>query len=559
MDFSKNIIISSILLFILNFPANAICGPELFDSLAQDYLMKLNSLTFSTTSKTNDYGCHRSYTGLYNDNTMKFSIFIGAMDTPSNTCIDRPAKDALVKYLTQDCKVNLFACGFSVVSFEPTVLEKLSNSKKVILSIYDSSVSEDLRTNLVELTSEQQRKSEYVASLFLDSLKNENVVFYIGHSRYGTGPGFYHFPFLSAHWASTFFRSPLKSAIIHNLRSFSPQLLGLFSCNSQRYYAREIHDAAPKMAMVVSTGMVTFDSCIIEAVAILNLIMGNTCWDEFDIAFRETDKTSKFKLYGLFQGNSFPRFETINSIYVVTIFIFIAPVLALVPKLFSTKKFTPFFKIASLSQYLFLLFISCILGLGIVVFLLTFNNEIYNRSIPLFFILLGILLLSISLILKDISLKDIMLYLKGSISSLAICVALYYGMNLFPLDDHTSIITAFVRTSKFILLFLAFLPFFIINSGIIEYPFLVRHTINLPTCVIITIITSSIICIITTFFIVRLDIYLFPYKEEIFLSLLYTHLIPILIYLYKTNTILMIIFQCLTFAILFAENIHDLF
>jgi hypothetical protein len=556
----NNIIFTLLILFILSHATLGICESKVPNSYGEHILEKLSLMSSPSLSHESDDECDRVYSKFYDNGTMRVSIFLGAMNTQNNVCLDPQTKYALVEYLTRDCQPNFFACGFSQKSNDPTILRKTTDSKTIIISIYDSSVSEDLKKNVGELASQQQIKSEQVTEAFLKSIETDDVMFYLGHSRYGTGPGFYHLPFLSTQWTSTFILSPLRSAIIRKLdQSFSsPQLLGLFGCNSQRYYASEIHAVAPEMALVVSTGITTYESNIVQAIAMLNLLLGNTCLEEVNIALKELDEGSNYKFYGLFQSNTFPQFKRHNSILSITIFILMLPIIIMVSKPFPTRKFSPL-EIQSFAGSLILLLLSFAFSLIAVKYISKVNNELYKQSIPLFFLLMGAVLFGMLSFPKSAKIKDITLIFRFSLPLLTFSGLIYFGMNLYSKASFNELFICILQSTKLLILFAAFLPFPAITTAILEYPLFAKWKRPLAFRIIIFVVISELFCLMVAYALTYLNMYLVPYRNLIFFSLFYIQVLSMLLYYYKSSTFLPIVLQSLTFAIIFSENIHGLF
>jgi hypothetical protein len=556
----NNTIFALLILIILGHATLGICESKVPNRYGEQILEKLSQISSPSLSHESDDKCDQLYSKLYDNGAMRFSFFLGAVNTQNNVCLDPQTKHALVEYLIRDCQPNFFACGFSKKSNDPTILRKTTDSKTIIITIYDSSVSEDLKKNVAELASEQQIKSEQVTEAFLKSIETDDVIFYLGHSRYGTGPGFYHLPFLSTQRISTFILSPLRSAMIRKLdESFSsPQVLGLFGCNSQRYYASEIHAVAPEMALVVSTGITTYESNIVQAMAMLNLLLGNACLEEFNIALKELDENSKYKFYGLYQDNTFPQFKRHNSILSITIFILVLPIIIMVPKLYPTGKFSPL-EIQSFARSLSLLLFSCVFSLIAVRYLSKVNNEFYKQSILLFFLLMGAVLFGMLSFGKQTKFRDIILTLRFSLPLLTFLGLVYFGINLYPKASFKELFISFLQSTKFLILFAAFLPFSAITTATLEYPLFAKWKRSVGFRIIIFVVISELFCLMVAYSLTYLNMYLVPYRNLIFFSLFYIQVLSMLLYYYKSSTFLPIVLQSLTFAIIFSENIHGLF
>jgi hypothetical protein len=320
------------LLFVLGFSTVGYSEPDFF-KFYSDYFSNIRSTHLSEAPTQKDRSdCSEEYSKLYRNNTLRVSIFFGVMDTAYGDLLDRPAKNAFTKYLKEECVSDYYACGFRQKSSDPTVLQKNAADSNIVITIYDSSVSESMEESTYNLRSEQEERSKRVTNHFLNSIESDAVVFYIGHSRFGTGPGFYCLPPFSSQWLSTYIHSPLLSGMLRKLEQAPtpPEILGLYSCSSKRHYAKKIHSAAPEMALIVSDGMIDYNSILAEAANALNSIFGNICYAKPGGTAIGAAPKPDFKLYGLFSNNGFPDFKSNASLLSVAVYIFTLPMLILI-------------------------------------------------------------------------------------------------------------------------------------------------------------------------------------------------------------------------------------
>jgi hypothetical protein len=306
-------------LLLVSHPIVGLCESDPLNSVSDSILKQLSALSASSEQQESRHDCHLAYSKLYDNDTLSIGIFLGVMDTHHGTSWDRPAKHFLIEFLTKECRANYFACGFIRDSVEPAVLRKTTiDSKNILIAIHDSSVSDRFETSTHELLTEQQDKSKQTTNLFLRSIERDDIVLYVGHSRYGTGPGFSWIRLFSSQWLSTFVHSPVLSDIVRTLDQDATPLkvFGVFGCSSERYYARDLHTVAPNMALIVSSGITDHISNIAEAVNAVNSILGNLCYSESANSPTKLNPSSPYKLYGLFENNTFPQFK--NNILIST-------------------------------------------------------------------------------------------------------------------------------------------------------------------------------------------------------------------------------------------------
>jgi len=554
------IILAVSFLIVLNLQSLGLCTTDFFNVCAENFLNDLNKSSSILATENMYNQCPEVYSSLYKENTMRVSIFLGAMNTTSNTCLDRPAKHALIEFLTNDCQSNFFACGFSSKSEDTTTLYKTTDSKTIIVRIHDSSASEDLKKNTTKLADVQLEKSRKVTEEFLKSLEKDNVVFFIGHSRYGTGPGFYHLPILSKGWIVNFFGVSLWPEITDKLRKSSspPQILGLFSCNSQRYYAREIHSIVPKTAIIAATGITLYNSNITDAISTLDLILANACFQDFESAMNKINPESKHKLYGLFENNSFPKFNIHNRIPSILIFIFILPLIIIIINMFLTTN-PSLFEIKYFTKGLVVIFIAVSYSFLTIYYLSKHNYFINSQAIPLFLCFCGFIMLLPLLYKKQIMVTDFFYVIKSSVNYMIPVMIIYLFINIYPDFGLDRFGTSIIQLSKLMLVFSILLPYTVITIGILESPLWSKGKCPLIFRVLLFSLISVIFCAIIGTCTMFFNVYLVPYWKEIFIFLFSMQIISMFLYLYRSSTLLPIVFQSLTYAIIFSENMHGLF
>jgi hypothetical protein len=558
-----NIIFALLFLIVFSFPTLGFCESAFFDSTADLISKKLiKSFSNSITQGSRD-DCFQEYSKLYKNGTLRVSVFLGLMDTPNGSLWDRPAKHSLIEYLTKECYSDNYACGFIQKSSDPNVFQKTTiDFNNIIINIHDSSVSDSYESNNTELLLAQQEKSKRVTNLFLESIEKNDIVFYIGHSRFGTGPGFYLLPPLSSQWLLTYIYSPVLSATLRKLEQTStpPKIFGIFGCSSQKHYAKKIHSAAPDMALILTTGITLYDQNIGEAVHALNSILGNICYsDDFGGPIRlNPNSNAKCKLFGLFENNKFPKFQKNNSLLSITIFILTLPLIIITTsKLSSTKTLNLFDKRAYFINSILLLTFP-ILTLQIIAFFSKKYNGFNEQSFPIFIILSGVLLLlRFSFHQKNI-LSAIIRTIKSSTIPLLLSILFYFLLNFLPDADINHLYLSTIKSVKFLVLFFVIFPFAFFSTEIMKFPLFGDKKLHLATRILLLFIISGTLYAIISYSASSLNPYFVPYRNALLIFFFYNQLISLFLYYYKSSTLLSIIYQTLTLAFIFSENIHGL-
>jgi hypothetical protein len=140
------------------------------------------------------------------------------------------------------------------------------------------------------------KQSEYTETQWINyekSLQNDDVVFYMGHSRYGTGPDFgpldpYSLDAVSR-VASKNNLKRMKNALA--LRKGNPKILGMLTCQSKLYYAKELHDIAGDSGLIMTNQTTSADDMVPIALSSLDSLLGMKCKSSFDKGLNESTRT----------------------------------------------------------------------------------------------------------------------------------------------------------------------------------------------------------------------------------------------------------------------------
>jgi hypothetical protein len=554
----------SALLFLLvvSPPIVALCESDALASVPDSILKELSALSATSEQQESRHDCHLAYSKLYGDDTLSVGIFLGVMDTQRGTSLDGAAKNFLIGFLARECRPNYFACGFTRESVEPTVLRKATtDSQNILISIHDSSVSDRFETSTQELLTEQQNKSKQTTDLFLLSIERDDVVFYVGHSRYGTGPGFSWIRPFSSQWLSTFVHSPVLSDIVRTLDQDAtpPKVFGVFGCNSERYYARDLHTAAPNMGLIVSNGITTHISNLAEALNAVNSILGNLCYSDSANSRVKLDPSSAYKLYGIFESNTFPQFRKRTSLSSVTVFILLLPLFIL----FGAKPFSigPFvsYETRKWLKDIVALFAFLVIILAVAKLLSAVHDSLGDQSLPLFLFLIGTLLLIWFSYQQRLSFRNVADTVKSYSVPVLFAAAVYFGMGFLPAPGTHQFFVSVTQSIKFVVICLCLLPFVVFSTGILKYPLYGPIKLNSATRVLLFVAIAEIFCIGISYSVAYLSFWLALYRIEIFLLLLAIQCVSLLLYLLSSSVSSSILFQTLTLGVIFAEDIHGLF
>jgi len=483
------------------------------------------------------------------------------MNNTNGDLLDRPAKDAFTTFLKEECVSDYYACGFTQKSSDPIVLQKNTADSRIIITIYNSSVSESMELSTSNLQLEQEERSKRVTNHFLNSIESDAVLFYLGHSRFGTGPGFYCLPPLSTQWLSTYINSPLLSDTLRKLEQTPtpPNILGLYSCSSKRHYAKKIHTAAPEMALIVSDGTTDYGSILAEAANALNSILGNICYAKPSGTAIGSAPKPDFKLYGLFLNNGFPNFRSNASLLSVSVYIFILPILIIIlSKLYSLHVAIRVHIQTYFKDIIFIIILPTV-SFYVSYSILKLNHGFREYSIPFFIILSGLLLLGKFYFQQKNIFLVVIKTVQASVAPLVFSIFILFVPSIVAEPSMNQLTISIVDAARFVVFFIGVLPFVVFSTEILKYPLWNDTEVNVAIRTFVFLITSMLLYVVITYSSVYLSAYIFPYKGTILLFFLYIQGISLMLYHYKKTTSLPIIFQALVLTLIFSENIHGLF
>ena len=191
--------------------------------------------------------CGEKMRRLYQDGTAQVDLFLGYLDsggTPPVTA-DAVQRAYLVQKLYLSCGAE--PCGFKADPKNADRLSKsLSDGKKIQVNLHSSAVSN--RDDLNRGNPDQAARTAKMNEKFKSALKNNEAVFFIGHSRDGGGPDFGPPRLLkNGHTDYEWYRKnrPGLKMIEQNMRKSHPELYGSFSCDSLNHFAAPIRSVNP--------------------------------------------------------------------------------------------------------------------------------------------------------------------------------------------------------------------------------------------------------------------------------------------------------------------------
>lgn len=260
--------------------------------------------------------CAETYRSLLRDDQVRVSIFFGFNElTHSGIVVDPFNVRLFLQRLQAPCRQStgaVAACGFDwqgrpARGDEPFVLykriEQAGRSIDVRLQLFDSAVTDDYRHILEHLRERQEIKSARVRSHFMRALAEDDVVFYQGHSRLGTGPGFGPFDDFSERWWRAMLFTPNRDDMLDALRGRTEPLplLGLYGCDTQQHYGRALANATPATATLLSSGTTYTDADSARLFGTLDAILAQHCETELTQGLLVEGDNASYRLSGWFR------------------------------------------------------------------------------------------------------------------------------------------------------------------------------------------------------------------------------------------------------------------
>lgn len=222
--------------------------------------------------------CLKRYAALHDKPTLKFDMFSGYQNF-DNHVRDTVERAALAEWLQLPCKGKSRVCGFErdpddADLFFKTISWAGNSTKRVEIRLHDSSVSTDNAKN--EKSDAQKEKTKKTEKQFAKALKESDMVFYQGHSRYGGGPDFG--PEKKDHGQYKKDKPGLKlMATALKDRKDPLFMLTLVSCDSKKHFELDVTRSGVVDRMVLSKKSIGPDEGHGTIIRMMEDVMSQTC------------------------------------------------------------------------------------------------------------------------------------------------------------------------------------------------------------------------------------------------------------------------------------------
>jgi hypothetical protein len=229
-----------------------------------------------------DSQCKETYAKFYEKDQLDFRIVFGYKDA-------RPARLVGDRYERAYLMQKLLDYGFtrSLDNAEVLLYQRLGvdgRPKKIRLTLVASSVGPDDNENRRDPF--QKWSSAHAEETFLNGLHGADLVFYYGHSRDGGGPDFTpprltrdgHTDYL---WYKKNKPGVKKMVAALEKSTTGPQVLGLYSCVSDRWFTHILHQLKPNMALMVSHSLLYYIDALNGMLETLKSLLEMKCQADF--------------------------------------------------------------------------------------------------------------------------------------------------------------------------------------------------------------------------------------------------------------------------------------
>ena len=197
----------------------------------------------------------------YFDDSESESVQVDFKNLGHNSSSDQAFYMVMIKGLTGRCKGDMQACRFTEVAPGKLVKRVRSPEGKDVtfeITAEYSSLTPYYQVNTVDRASEQRQKSEANRQSFMNALRTDDAVFYLGHSRNGGGPDFLP-PRLMANGHPNYHgyyqpEHPGFNDLLAGIRARgeAPPLLAMYSCMSEAWFGAKLYSLSPHSSYIFS-------------------------------------------------------------------------------------------------------------------------------------------------------------------------------------------------------------------------------------------------------------------------------------------------------------------
>lgn len=248
--------------------------------------------------------CPQDFSALETGHTLRIGMFYG-YDEHEGRDHGRANAHAMAHVLTSECRGDLATCGFSIVSRSKSVVELASTigGRRVEVNLFTSSAAagEAEAVGLPSSGPELDSSGDSVQEHFHRELIDSDIVFYMGHSRLGGSIGFEEQSGVRT-VVDSLLRLPMRPVLAAlRQRPSRLRILGMFSCESKRYFREDFRGANPALSLIVTTGEIAYGPAEQASLGALEAILSKSCGRAFHESMIPVSEPNPTMTY-LFRG-----------------------------------------------------------------------------------------------------------------------------------------------------------------------------------------------------------------------------------------------------------------
>ncbi len=283
----------------------------------EDFKNELETLKPQPIDQVEAEQCRTSYKKLYSKPEINWSIYFGYGDGASeNYTTDMAERDLFEKEIKSYCpqfRPDIVLCEFkpdSLISGQYTkqIRTKEGRVVTVRLKLFNASLTSEIAKN-VERKADQKKKSKAIERSYVRAFQTDDIVFYSGHARHGTGPGFRP---LSTNGVSRFFTGlfrPMANKMYNaigeddrnqqNDDEWPPRsppeksmtsVMGFFACEAEAHYGVNLAHRTDA-GLILTRQSISTDDNMRLLYAASNNLLNETCEKDFAQSMNKAIKT----------------------------------------------------------------------------------------------------------------------------------------------------------------------------------------------------------------------------------------------------------------------------
>ncbi|MES2801542.1 MAG: hypothetical protein V4654_03540 [Bdellovibrionota bacterium] len=285
-----------------------------------DFKEELATLKPQPIDETETEQCRSSYQKLFSKPDLNWSVYFGYGDGASEKyTTDMAERDIFEKEIKAPCpsfRPDIQLCDFREDSISSQYVKQIKTKDgqvvNVRLKLFNSSLTSEIAVNKEKKT-EQKIKSKALEKSYLHALQTDDIVFYSGHARHGTGPGFRPLSKNPASKLITALFRPMAAKMYNSLEEDdrvdhadnvypppsaplgkSPAILGFFACEAEAHYGVNLAHRTDAGLILTRQSISTVDNMRLLYAASNNLLT-QSCEKDFSQIMNQAIKTIYYR------------------------------------------------------------------------------------------------------------------------------------------------------------------------------------------------------------------------------------------------------------------------